>query len=154
MRVVQAEVLQMSLVQILVVDDFEPWRQFLANRLQKVPGFRIIGMASDGSEAVQKAMELQPDLILLDLCLPKLSGIEAARRIRITSPGSQILFVSDARDPDVVQAAFSAGGRGYVLKSDAESGLLEGIETVLSGKQFVSPSLSQIDESADSSGTK
>ncbi len=154
MRVVQAEVLQMSLVQILVVDDFEPWRQFLANRLQKVPGFRIIGMASDGSDAVQKATELQPDLILLDLCLPKLSGIEAARRIRIASPGSRILFVSDTRDPDVVPAALSAGGRGYLLKSDAESGLLEGIETVLLGKQFVSPSLTQVDESADSSETK
>jgi len=62
--------------------------------------------------------------------------------------------VSDKRDPDVVQAAFSAGGSGYVLKSDAESGLLEGIETVLLGKQFVSSSLPQIDESADSSGTK
>jgi DNA-binding NarL/FixJ family response regulator len=150
MRLVQEEVLRMSLVEILIVDDFEPWRQFLAATLQKVPGLRVIGTASDGSEAVQKAEELHPDLILLDLCLPKMSGIEAARRIRIVAPVSRILFVSETRDPDVVRAALGAGACGYVLKSDAEPGLLDGIEAVLLGKKFVSRSLAQIDESADS----
>jgi two-component system response regulator DesR len=149
MRLVRVEVLRMSLVKILIADDFEPWRQFVAATLQKVPGLRVIGMASDGREAVQKAEELHPDLILLDLCLPKMSGIEAARRIRIVAPVSRILFVSETRDPDVVRAALSAGACGYVLKPDAEPGLLEGIEAVLSGKKFVSRSLAQIDESAD-----
>jgi DNA-binding NarL/FixJ family response regulator len=136
----------MSLVRILIVDDFEPWRHFVTAILQKLPGIRVIGIASDGSEAVQKAEELQPDLILVDLCLPKLSGIEAARRIRIVAPRSQMLFLSDTRDPDVVRATFDAGGCGYVLKSDAASGLLEGIEAVLLGKHFVSRSLAQLDE--------
>jgi DNA-binding NarL/FixJ family response regulator len=136
----------MSLVRILIVDDFEPWRQFVASSLQKVPGMRVIGIASDGLEAVQKAEELQPDLILLDLGLPKMSGIEAARRIRIVAPRSQMLFLSDTRDSDVVRATFEAGGCGYVLKSGAASGLLEGIEAVLLGKHFVTRTLAPLDE--------
>jgi DNA-binding NarL/FixJ family response regulator len=149
MRLMQVEVLRMSLVEILIVDDFKPWRQFVAATLQKVPGLRVIGMASDGSEAVQRAEELHPDLILLDLCLPKMSGIEAARRIRIVAPASRILFVSETRDLDVVRAALSVGACGYVLKSDAEPELLEGIDAVLLGKVFLSRSLAQINESAD-----
>jgi DNA-binding NarL/FixJ family response regulator len=142
----------MSQITVLIVDDFEPWRQFVAATLQKVPGFRVIGVAPDGPEAVKKAEELQPHLILLDICLPKMNGIEAARRIRVVAPVSRILFVSEMPDADIIKAAFSAGGCGYVLKSDAEPWLLVGIETVLLGKKFVSRSLPQIDGSADSPG--
>ena len=86
-----------SITRILVVDDYEPWRGFVLTTLQKQPELQVIGEAVDGLEAVQKAQQLQPDLILLDIGLPTLNEIEAARRIRELSPKSRILFVSDNR---------------------------------------------------------
>jgi CheY-like chemotaxis protein len=97
--------------------------------------------ACDGAEAVQQAQELQPDLILLDIGLPTLNGIEAARRIRKVSTMSKILFVSGNRSTDVVEEALSTGASGYVVKSNAGSELLPAIEAVLRGKQFVSAGL-------------
>jgi two-component system, NarL family, nitrate/nitrite response regulator NarL len=143
MRVEQAEVLQMSLVSILIVDDFEPWRHFVVSSLQKVAGVRVVGVACDGMDAVQKARELQPDLILLDLCLPRLSGLEVAQRIAEIAPGCKILFVSDTSDADVVRGSFHAGGSGYVLKSDAARDLVTGIDAVLLGTRFVSRGLAR-----------
>ena len=99
-------------VRILVVEDYEPFRRFVCSTLGKTPELQIIGEASDGLEAVQKAEELQPDLILLDIGLPTLNGIEAARRIRKLSPESKILFVSQESSADVVQEALSVGGTG------------------------------------------
>jgi CheY-like chemotaxis protein len=98
---------------------------------------RVIGVASDGLEAVQKAEELQPDLIVLDIGLPSLNGIEVARQIRKLSPRSKILFVSQESSADVVQGALGTGAQGYVLKSDAGKELLEGVNAVLRGEQFV-----------------
>ena len=98
----------------------------------------IVGFASDGLEAVQKATELQPDLILMDINLPNGSGISAAGRIRELSLKSKVLFVSQNLDLDVVRAALDAGGCGYVLKSSAESELLAAVEAVMLGKTFVS----------------
>jgi CheY-like chemotaxis protein len=105
----------------------------------------IVGMASDGPEAVLKAAELHPDLILMDVNLPELSGIQAAAKIRGLSPESKILFVSQNLDFDVALAALSAGGFGYVVKSDAESELLAAIEAVISGERFVSALLADHD---------
>ena len=98
----------------------------------------VIGVGSDGLEAVQKAEELQPDLILLDIGLPSLNGIEVARQIRKLSPKSKILFVSQESSADVVWEALGTGAQGYVVKSDAGSELLEGVNAVLRGEQFVS----------------
>ena len=128
-------------MRVLVVDDNEPWRSFYGTVLQKHPELRIIGQASDGLEAVQKASELQPDLILLDIGLPTVNGIEASRRIREVSPSSKILFVSENRSPDIVEAALSNGAGGYVVKSDAGSELLPAIKAVLEGKRFISACL-------------
>ena len=150
MRVEPAEVLQMSFVSILVADDFQAWRDFVVSNLQKVPGMRVSGVAYDGLDAVQKAKELQPDLVLLDLAMPKLNGLEAARQIAKVAPGTKILFVSSTPDADVVRASFVAGGSGYILKSDAEQDLLAGIEAVLLGKRFVSARLARFDRPADS----
>ena len=97
-----------------------------------------IGIASDGLEAVQKAKELQPDLILLDIGLPSLNGIEVARQIRKLSPESKILFVSQESSADVVQEALGTGALGFVFKSDAERELLEGVNAVRRGERFVS----------------
>jgi DNA-binding NarL/FixJ family response regulator len=130
-----------STVRILVVDDFVAWRRYVLEKLQEIRNLRVIGVVSDGLEAVLKAEALQPDLILLDIGLPKLDGIEAARRIRIGSPKSKILFLSQERDLDVAQAALSAGGHGYVVKSDAESELLTAVEAIMLGKKFVSRGL-------------
>jgi len=131
----------MSLVRILLVDDFELWKGFVIARLQERPDLQIVGFAADGFQAVQKAEELQPDLILLDMMLPKLNGIEAARQIRRVAPKSKILFVSGESDVESVRTAFRVGGSGYVSKLDAAAGLLAGIEAVLRGDWFVSPGL-------------
>jgi DNA-binding NarL/FixJ family response regulator len=120
-----------------VVDDYERFRQFLSSSLQNASNVYVCWEASDGLEAVQKAEELQPDLILLDIGLPELNGIEVARRIRKVSPGSKILFVSQESSVYAVQEALGTGARGYVVKTDAGSELLEGVNAVLRGERFV-----------------
>ena len=128
-------------IRILIVDDFENWRRQLHSLIQARPTWQIIAEASDGSEAVQKTEDLKPDLILLDIGLPKLNGIEAAKRIRQCSPRSKIIFLSQNSDLDVVRAALGTGGLGYVLKTDAGHELLPAVDAVLQGKQFVSSGL-------------
>jgi DNA-binding NarL/FixJ family response regulator len=98
----------------------------------------MIGEASDGLEAVQKTEELKPDLILLDIGLPTLNGIEASHRISKVLPDSKILFVTQNNDADVARAAFANSARGYVLKVDANRELLPAVEAVLRGERFVS----------------
>jgi DNA-binding NarL/FixJ family response regulator len=131
----------LSLIRILLVDDFEGWRDQVRLLFQARPQWQIIAEVSDGSEAVQKVADLKPDLIVLDISLPKLNGIEAARRIRQLSPSSKIIFLSQNNDRDIVQAALSTGALGYVHKRDVRSDLLPAIEAVLQGKQFVSSSI-------------
>ena len=128
-------------IRVLVVEDFEPWRRFISSTLQKQPELEISGQISDGLEAVRQAQELQPGLILLDIGLPTMNGIEAARRIREVSPASKILFASETRSPEIAEEALNTGAGGYVLKSDAASDLLPAIKAVLQGKRFVSASL-------------
>ena len=125
------------LIRVLVVDDFEPFRRLVAKVLQQQPELQIICEVSDGLEAVQKAEEIQPDLVLMDIGLPNLNGIEAAHRIRKLSPKSKILFVSQETSTSVVQGALASGGSGYVLKMDARNELLAAVNAVLGGKQFV-----------------
>jgi DNA-binding NarL/FixJ family response regulator len=132
----------MSTVRVLVVDDFEPFRRFICSTLGKRPELQIVGEVSDGLEAVHKAEELQPDLIVLDIGLPTLNGIEAARRIRKLSPKSKILFLSQESSADAVQEALGLGARGYVVKAHAGSELLLAVGAVLEGRQFVSGGLS------------
>jgi CheY-like chemotaxis protein len=128
-------------VRILVVDDYEPWCRFVRSKLREQPGLEVIGEAADGLDAVRKAQQLQPHLIVLDIGLPALNGIEAARRIRKLSPDSKILFLSENREWYIAKEAISIGGRGYVIKSDAPTNLLPAIEVVLQGKLFLSDTL-------------
>src|SRR5882672_8809290 len=95
----------MSSLRVLVVEDFEPFRRFICSTLERRPDLKIICEVSDGLQAVQKAQELNPDLILMDVGLPGLNGIEAARRIRKLAPKSKIIFLSQESSPDVVQEA-------------------------------------------------
>jgi two-component system nitrate/nitrite response regulator NarL len=131
----------LSSVRVFVVDDFEPFRRFICSALGKRQELRVICEGADGQEAVRKAGELQPDLILLDIGLPTLTGIEAARRIRKLAPKSKIIFVSQESSPDVVQEALRLGACGYVVKTKAGSDLLAAVDAVLEGKRFVSGGL-------------
>jgi DNA-binding NarL/FixJ family response regulator len=131
----------LSLIRVLVVDDFENWRRQVRLVLQVRPAWQVVAEASDGSEAVQKAEDLKPDLVLLDIGLPKLNGIEAARRIRQRSPSSKIIFLSQNSDLDLVRAALGTGALGYVLKTDAGRELLPAVDAVLGGMQFFSSSV-------------
>jgi DNA-binding NarL/FixJ family response regulator len=123
---------------VLVVEDYEPFRRFLLSVLQKAPGLQIVGEVSDGLEAILQAERLQPDLVLLDIGLPTLNGIEAARRIQKHAPECKILFVSQESSADVVQEAFNSGALGYVAKAHAGSELLAAVEAVRNGRHFVS----------------
>jgi DNA-binding NarL/FixJ family response regulator len=115
---------RLASVRILLVDDFEPWRRAVCAILEQDKDLEVIFEASDGLEAVQKSAELQPDLVLLDIGLPNLDGLEAARKIRQFSPGSKIIFLTMHDDQDVVQEALRIGALGFVVKSDAECRLL------------------------------
>ena len=128
----------MPTVRVLVVDDYEPWRRFVASEFQKLPELEIVGEASDGLGAVQQAGELHPDMILLDIGLPTLNGLEAANRIRQVAPDAKIIFLTQNSDRDVVRAAWSTGARGYVLKTDAGGELYPAMVGVLDSDNFVS----------------
>jgi len=123
----------------LIVEDHEGLRALLRSLLENETQCVVVGEASDGLQAVQTAQELQPDLILLDLSLPKLNGMEAGRRIRKISPRSKILFLSQEPAPEIVQTALRLGA-GYLLKSDAKE-LPAAVHTVLEGGMFVSDRL-------------
>jgi CheY-like chemotaxis protein len=124
-------------VRILVVDDFKTWRRLLESMLRTRPELEIISEASDGVEAVHKAEELQPDLILMDIGMPKRNGLEAARQIHRLCPQSKIIFFSQQMSADVVHEAFVSGASGYVVKVDAGTELLLAVDVVLRGERFV-----------------
>jgi DNA-binding NarL/FixJ family response regulator len=126
---------------VLVVEDHQLWRRYLSSALQRTPQWQIVGEASDGPEAVEKAQELNPDLILMDVGLPTMNGLQAARRILAENPGSRILFVSENRSWDVAEAAIATGARGYVVKSDAGRELLPAMDAVGGGGRFMSARL-------------
>jgi DNA-binding NarL/FixJ family response regulator len=126
-----------SSVRVLVVEDFIPFRQVIASILGNVRELEIICEVSDGLEAVRKAVALKPDLVLLDIGLPTLNGIEAARQIRRLAPESKIIFVTQESSDDVVEEALSLGAWGYVVKSRAAIDLLAAVEAVIIDQQFV-----------------
>jgi DNA-binding NarL/FixJ family response regulator len=128
----------MPIIRVLVVEDYEPMRQTVRANLQKRRNLRVIWEASDGLEAVQKAIELKPDLMLMDIGLPYLNGIEAARQIRELVPDAKIIFLTQESADEVVEEAFSLGAQGYVVKIKAGIDLLPAIDAVISGGQFVS----------------
>ena len=121
---------------ILLVDDFAPWRQAVSSILLAKPELQVVGEASDGPEAVEKAVELKPDLILLDIGLPTLNGIEVARQIRRLAPESKIIFLSQESSDDIAQEALNTGAAGYVVKTMAGSDLLTAVESVSEQCQF------------------
>lgn len=125
-------------VRILLVDAFAGFRSLVSSILKEQPGYQIVGEAEDGLKGIQQAEEFRPDLIVLDMDLPKQNGIEVALQIRRCSPDSMILFLTLNDDAVVACEALHAGARGYVHKLDTVSELVEATKTVLAGKQFVS----------------
>lgn len=128
-------------IRVLVVDDHEPWRRLVISELLKKPECKIVGEVDDGLAALDAATRLAPDLILLDIALPSLTGIEVARRLQAIAPNSKILFLSAHISPAIVDAALTAGARGYVVKMDAGQELLEAIDAIMQGRQFISARL-------------
>ena len=126
-----------SIIRVLIVDDARQFQEFLSLVLLERPKLRVVGRVADGLEAVRIVEELQPELILLDIGLPRLNGIEAARRIREVSARSRILFVSQESSADVMQEALSTGASGYVVKLDAGRELLAAVDSVLRGEHFI-----------------
>lgn len=131
----------MSEIRVLAVDDYAPLQRFISELFERESDLKIVAMASGGWEAVQIAKQLQPEVILMDVGLPEMSGIEATRRIREVSPQSRILFLSEHLGRDIIEAAFAAGGMGYVLKSDSLHDLIPGVRTILRGERYLSRSL-------------
>jgi DNA-binding NarL/FixJ family response regulator len=132
-----------SPIRVLVTDDFEPFRRLVCSMLTERPELHVVGEVSDGVEAIRKAEELRPDLILLDIGLPTLNGIEAARQIRRLVQECKIVFLSQESSADVVQEAFRLGAMGYVVKTDARNDLLTAVSAVLRGETFASSRLAE-----------
>jgi DNA-binding NarL/FixJ family response regulator len=139
-----------SQIRILVVDDHEAWREFICSVLESWSEFQVVGEASDGLEAVCKAQELKPDLIVLDIGLPKLNGIEAEHQLCELVPSAKVLFLTQLTNSDIVRAALSNGAQGYVLKSDTGRELLPAIKAILRGEKFVSSGIKWADSKAQS----
>jgi DNA-binding NarL/FixJ family response regulator len=126
------------LIRVLFAEDFAPFRNFLRTALPQNRELEIVGEASNGREAVEKFRDLDPDLIILDIGLPDLNGIEVTRRIRSLSRRPKILIVSQNRSWDIAEEALRSGANGYVVKSAADSELLPAVESVLRGERFIS----------------
>ena len=128
-------------VRILVVDDNEPFRRYVSSMLVDRQNLSVIGEASDGLEAIQRAEALQPDLILLDIGMPGLNGLDAARRMGELAPNAKIIFLTQESSPDIVHEALNLGAWGYVAKLQAGKDLLTAVEMVVQGQRFVSSGL-------------
>jgi DNA-binding NarL/FixJ family response regulator len=124
---------------LLVVDDQDAVRWSVAGLLADT--FRVIGMAQNGKEAIELADLLCPDVVVLDIAMPVLNGIEAAEQLRAAHYPSKVVFMSMHADPEFVEAAFAAGGMGYVLKSSLAKDLVSAIWQAIEGRPFVSPAI-------------
>jgi two-component system nitrate/nitrite response regulator NarL len=128
-------------IRILIVEDHKPFLHFVSSTLRQRENVQVVGEVHDGLEAVQRAQELQPDLILLDIGLPRLNGIDAAYRIRTVAPDARILFLSQESSAEVVREAFALGAWGYVIKAQAARELSVAIDQVIYGTKFASQGL-------------
>ena len=117
--------------QVLVVDDSPQWRGVVHSLLEHLQSFRVVGEASNGVEAIQKAAMLLPDIVLLDITMPLLNGIEAAKRIRQAHPESRIIFLTQENDCDIRTEVIANGASAYVLKSEAASELEPAMERAM-----------------------
>ena len=141
----------MKVSRILVVDDYKPWRHKICSLLETKPEFQIVAECWNGADAVERAGELKPNLITMDVGIPELNGIEAAVRVTEVSPSSKILFISENIEPEVVSAAIDAGASGYLHKMRVGTELLPAVTSIIRGGCFFSPYIEGI--TADSGPT-
>ena len=134
----------MKKIRILLADDHNIMRRGLRLLLERQPGFEVVGEAADGRLAVERAEAAKPDVVVLDIAMPNMSGIEAAQRISASLPQTAIVILSMHSDEGYVLRALKAGAKGYVLKDSAENDLIEAIRAVSEGKAFFSPEISNI----------
>jgi DNA-binding NarL/FixJ family response regulator len=133
-----------GVVRVVVVEDDDAWREFILSAVQHRPDLRVVSQVADGVQALSAVKQLRPDLVMLDIGLPGLNGIEVARKIRQMSPNSRILFVTQETSEDVVAEAFSTGALGYLHKADAGGELSAALNSVLLGKKFMSETLKRV----------
>ena len=131
-------------IRILLADDHNVMRAGLKLLLDGHPGFKVVGEASDGFQTVEQTLATRPDVVVLDIAMPKLNGIEAAQRISAQLPQAAIIILSMHSDEGYVLRALKSGARGYLLKDSAESDLIEAIKVVNEGKAFFSPEISKV----------
>jgi DNA-binding NarL/FixJ family response regulator len=123
---------------ILLVDDHPIVREGLKTVLQRRPGWEVVGEASNGAEALEKAQDLLPDVIVLDITMPKMNGLDVCRIVRQRAPELEVLFVTQHDSPQMMREALGAGAKGYVVKSNAARDLLDAIEVVSQHRVFTS----------------
>lgn len=134
----------MKPIRILLADDHTVMRKGLRLLLESQPDFSVVAEASDGRQAVEQAQATQPDVVVIDIAMPNLSGIEAAQRIVAALPHVAIVILSMHSDEGYVLRALKVGAKGYLLKDSAESDLIEAIKVVHQGKTFFSPEISKM----------
>ena len=134
----------MSAVRILIADDHEIFRRGLAAELSQVTGWVVAAQAANGRQAVELAAEIKPDLVVMDLTMPELHGLEAARRIIAADPTARILILTAHESEQLVREVLSAGARGYVLKSDAGRILVTALQELLEGRMFFTSNVARI----------
>jgi len=127
----------MSQVRILIVEHIEYWRWLLSSTLRKEPSFEIVGELEDGLAAVKVAEQMQPAIVLLDIGLPGLNGLQAGGWIRMVAPQAKILFVSEQLHPAIVEASVRIGASAYVLKPEFATDLVPAMRASLSGETFL-----------------
>jgi DNA-binding NarL/FixJ family response regulator len=128
-------------VRVLVADDHPVYRDGLAALLRTVPGIEVVGTAADGEEAVGAAERLQPDVVVMDVQMPRLDGVAATRRVTGTSPSTGVVVLTMSEDDDTVFAALKAGARGYLLKGADADEVVRAVRTVAAGGAVFGPSL-------------
>jgi DNA-binding NarL/FixJ family response regulator len=141
----------MTALRILIADDHSVVRAGLRSLLESHPGWEVCAEAADGREAVEKAAKLKPPVAVLDIGMPLLNGVEATRRIRKSSPDTEILVLTMHESEDLVQQVIEAGARGYILKDDADRILIAAVDAVRNHKPYFSTRVSSAADSIDSS---
>ena len=134
----------MKKIRILLADDHALVRRGARALLQARPGWRVVGEAANGREAVEKAIKLKPDVAVVDIGMPELDGVEAVRQIREAVPDTKILVLTMHESDQMVQRAFDAGAHGYILKSDLTDSLPKAVKAIAEGRRFLTPKVSEI----------
>lgn len=134
----------MTAARILIADDHALLRRGLVAELSQVPGWVVVAEVANGRAAVDSAAELKPDLVVLDLTMPELNGLEAARRILAADPNTRILILTAHESEQLVREVLSVGARGYVLKSDAGRILVVALQALLEGGSFFTSSVARM----------